>query len=158
MTVMLKFKEPSFEALFHLGMDTAVILDEMSAASEATNPIGTGPYTLSSWTKGSSITVDKMDGFRDPSKIAIAHATSRFISDPSAAVAAMLSGDVRRLALRQYSGARPVPRQSALPGAGRRTGGQDDPGDEQQEEAPRRLEGSRRSPTRSTARRLWTAR
>ena len=47
LTVVLKFKEPSFEALFHLGMDTAVILDEKSAAGAATNPVGTGPYKLS---------------------------------------------------------------------------------------------------------------
>src|SRR5271157_8381 len=51
-TVVLKFKEPSFEALFHLGMNTAVILDEKSATNEATNPVGTGPYRLSAWTKG----------------------------------------------------------------------------------------------------------
>ena len=94
MTVVLKFKQPSFEALFHLGMNTAVILDEKSAATEATNPVGTGPYKLASWTKGSSITLDKWDGYRDAAKIAIAHATFRFISDPSAAVAAMLAGDV----------------------------------------------------------------
>ncbi len=93
-TVVLKFKEPSFEALFHLGTETAVILDEKSAANEATNPIGTGPYKLSSWTKGASITLDKWDGFRDAAKIPLAHATFRFISDPSAAVAAMLAGDV----------------------------------------------------------------
>jgi peptide/nickel transport system substrate-binding protein len=93
MTVALKFKEPSFEALFHLGMDTAVILDEKSAATEATNPVGTGPYKLANWTKGASITLDKWDGYRDPSKIAIARATFRFISDPSAEVAALLAGD-----------------------------------------------------------------
>src|ERR1700722_19697722 len=83
MTVVLRFKEPSFEALYHLGMDTAVI-----------NPIGTGPYKLSSWEKGSSIALDKWDGYRDAAKIPIAHATFRFISDPSAAVAAMLAGDI----------------------------------------------------------------
>ena len=94
MTVVLKFKAPSFEALFHLGMDTAVILDEKSAATEATNPVGTGPYKLASWTKGASITLDKWDGYRDPSKIALARATFRFISDPSAEVAALLAGDV----------------------------------------------------------------
>ncbi len=94
MTVVLKFKQPSFEALFHLGMDTAVILDEKSATNEATNPVGTGPYKLSSWTKGSSITLDKWDGYRDAAKIPLEHATFRFISDPSAAVAAMLAGDV----------------------------------------------------------------
>lgn len=92
--VTLKFKDPSFQALFHLGLNTAVIVDEKSAASEATNPVGTGPYKLASWNKGSSATLDKWDGFRDAGKIAIAHATFRFVSDPSAAVAAMLAGDI----------------------------------------------------------------
>jgi len=94
LTVVLRFKDPSFEALFHLGMNTAVILDEKSAAGEATNPVGTGPYKLSSWTKGASLTLDKWDGFRDAAKIPLARATVRFISDPAAAVAAMLAGDV----------------------------------------------------------------
>jgi peptide/nickel transport system substrate-binding protein len=94
MTVVLKFKEPSFEALYHLGMDTAVILDEKSAASEATNPVGTGPYKLSSWEKGSTITLDKWDGYRDAAHIPIAHATFRFISDPAAEVAGLLAGDI----------------------------------------------------------------
>jgi peptide/nickel transport system substrate-binding protein len=94
MTAVLRFKQPSFEALYRLGSETAVIIDEKGAAGEATNPVGTGPYKLSSWTKGSSITLDKWDGFRDAAKISIAHATFRFISDPSAAVAAMLAGDV----------------------------------------------------------------
>ena len=68
MTVVLKFKEPHFEALFQLGMDTAVILDEKSATTEVTNPVGTGPYKLASWEKGSSITLDKWDGFRDAAR------------------------------------------------------------------------------------------
>ncbi len=94
MTVVLHFKEPSFLALFHLGTETAVILDEKSATTEATNPVGTGPYKFASWTKGASITLDKWDGYRDSSKIALAHATFRFISDPAAEVAALLAGDV----------------------------------------------------------------
>ncbi len=94
MTVVLHFKDPSFEALFHLGMNTAVILDEKSAASEATAPVGTGPYKLGQWTKGSSITLDKWDGYRDAAKIPLARATFRFISDPSAETAALLAGDV----------------------------------------------------------------
>src|ERR1700677_1818636 len=75
-------------------MDTAVILDEKSATTASTNPVGTGPYKLASWEKGSSIVLDKWDGYRDAAKIPLAHATFRFISDPSAAVAAMLAGDV----------------------------------------------------------------
>jgi peptide/nickel transport system substrate-binding protein len=93
-TVVLTFKEPSFLALFHLGLNTAVIIDEKSAATEATNPVGTGPYKLGSWTKGASLTLDKWEGYRDPSKIALAHATFRFISDPAAETAAMLAGDI----------------------------------------------------------------
>src|SRR5579871_759424 len=93
-TVVLHFKEPSFEALYHLGFDTAVIIDEKSAASAATAPAGTGPYKLSNWTKGASITLDKWDGYRDADKIPLKKATFRFISDPSAAVAAMLAGDI----------------------------------------------------------------
>jgi peptide/nickel transport system substrate-binding protein len=93
-TVSLTFKQPNYMALFHLGMNTAVIVDEKSAATNANNPVGTGPYKMTNWNKGSSVTVEKWDGFRDPSKIAIAKATFRFISDPAAGVAAMLSGDL----------------------------------------------------------------
>ena len=92
--VTLTFKDPSFDALFHLGQNTAVIIDEKSAADEANHPVGTGPYKLSAWNKGASVTLEKWDGFRDAGKIAIAHATFRFISDPSAEVAALLAGDV----------------------------------------------------------------
>ena len=91
---VLKFKDPSFDALFHLGQNTAIVIDEKSAADEANHPVGTGPYKLSAWNKGASVTLEKWDGFRDAGKIAIAHATFRFISDPSAEVAALLAGDV----------------------------------------------------------------
>ncbi len=92
--VVLTFKEPSFSALFHLGLNTAVIIDEKSAANEATQPVGTGPYKLTNWSKGSSATLDAWDGYRDAGKIAVKHATFKFISDPAAESAAVLSGDV----------------------------------------------------------------
>ena len=102
-----------------------------------------GPYKLASWTKGASITLDKWDGFRDPSKIPLARATFRFISDPSAEVAALLAGDVDDFpGVPERSGAGPVQERPALPGADRRHRGQDDPGDEQQEEAARRAQGA----------------
>ncbi len=92
--VVLTFKAPSFQALFHLGMNTAVIIDQQSAATEATKPVGTGPYTFGTWVKGASITLNKWDGYRDAAHIAIKHATFRFMSDPSAEVAALLAGDI----------------------------------------------------------------
>jgi peptide/nickel transport system substrate-binding protein len=93
-TVSLTFKQPSFEALFHLGMNTAVVVDEKSAATNATNPIGTGPYKMANWNKGSSVTLEKWDGFRDAGKIAIAKATFRIINDTAAQVAGLLAGDI----------------------------------------------------------------
>jgi peptide/nickel transport system substrate-binding protein len=92
--VTLTFSGPSFAALLHLGYNTAVILDEKSAANEATQPVGTGPYKLANWSKGSSATLDAWDGYRDAGKIAIKHATFKFITDPAAETAAVLSGDV----------------------------------------------------------------
>ncbi len=93
-TVVLKFKDPSFDALFHLGLNTAVILDEKSIATEATAPVGTGPFKLTSWNKGSSATLAKWDSYRDASAIAVKQATFKFITDPSAQVAALLAGDI----------------------------------------------------------------
>jgi len=94
MTVSLNFKQPSFEALFHLGMNTAVIVDEKSASTNATNPIGTGPYKMTNWNKGSSVTLEKWDGFRDAGKVAIAKATFKIVNDPAAQAAGLLAGDL----------------------------------------------------------------
>jgi peptide/nickel transport system substrate-binding protein len=91
---IIAFKKPSFDALFHFGLNTAVIVDPKSAATNAANPIGTGPYKLAEWNKGSSVTLQKWDGYRDPGKIAIARATFRIINDPSAQVAGLLAGDI----------------------------------------------------------------
>ena len=138
-TVALHFNEPSFLALRHLGLETAVIIDAKSAATAATNPVGTGPYKFGSWTKGASLTLDKWDGYRDAANVPLDHATFRFISDPAAEVTAMLAGDVDVFAnLAGRPGARPVQGQPEISGPDRRHRGQDDPCDEQQAQAPRR--------------------
>ena len=93
-TVVIAFKQPSFAALFHFGQNTAVILEPKSAPTDATKPIGTGPYKLGSWSRCASLTLDKWDGFRDPAKSIIAHATFKFINDAAAQTAALLAGDV----------------------------------------------------------------
>src|SRR5207244_6618951 len=59
-----------------------------------TQPVGTGPYTLGSWAKGSSITLTKWPDYRNAAAIKLAKVTIRFIGDPSAQVAALLSGDI----------------------------------------------------------------
>jgi peptide/nickel transport system substrate-binding protein len=77
-----------------MGENTAVILHPNSAANAATKPVGTGPYKLDSWTKGSAVTLSKWDGFRDANAIKIKRVTFRVINDSAAQVAALLAGDI----------------------------------------------------------------
>ena len=79
---------------FRMGENTAVILSPKSAATTATKPIGTGPYTFDAWQKGSAITLLKWPGWRDAGAVKITKATFRFINDPAAQTAALLAGDI----------------------------------------------------------------
>ena len=84
--------DPQF--LFNLGQGTAVIVEPKSAETNGTKPVGTGPYQLEAWNKGSSVVLAKWAGYRNAAAIKIKKATFRFISDPAAQVAALLAGDV----------------------------------------------------------------
>jgi peptide/nickel transport system substrate-binding protein len=90
--LVLENADPNF--LFRLGENTAIILDPKSAGSASTQPVGTGPYTLGEWKKGSSITLAKWPGFRDAKSVKINRVTFRFINDAAAQVAALLAGDI----------------------------------------------------------------
>jgi len=93
-TVVLNLKNGSVDLPFQLGQGTAIIVEPKSAATNGTQPIGTGPYRLDAWNKGSSIVLARWDGYRNAKDIKIRRVTMRFISDPAAQVAALLSGDV----------------------------------------------------------------
>jgi len=93
-TLVIVNKELDPDFLFLMGQATAVIVEPKSADTNATKPVGTGPYRLENWSKGSSVTLTKWDGYRDPGKAKIRRATFRFISEPAAQVAALLAGDV----------------------------------------------------------------
>jgi peptide/nickel transport system substrate-binding protein len=93
-TVILTLENADPNFLFRMGENTAVILDEKSAAGTATQPIGTGPFTFDEWKKGTSVSLKKWPGFRDAKSIKIERVTFRFINDPAARVAALLAGDI----------------------------------------------------------------
>ncbi len=93
-TVVIINKEPDPDFLFYMGQATASMVEPKSADSNATKPVGTGPYVLDNWSKGSSIVLKASPSYRNPGAIKIKRATFRFISDPAAQVAAVLSGDV----------------------------------------------------------------
>ena len=93
-TVVILNKQLDPDFLFLMGQATAIIVEPKSADSNATKPVGTGPYQLSAWAKGSSVTLTKWDGYRSAAAIKMKKVTFRFISDTAAQVAALLAGDV----------------------------------------------------------------
>ncbi|MFC4272124.1 ABC transporter substrate-binding protein [Sneathiella chungangensis] len=93
-TVVIKLKERRPALLEQLAESTAVIVDPATDATNATNPVGTGPYKFDSWTKGDSLKLTLADTYRDKDSIAIKNVTFRFIGDGSARLAALLAGDV----------------------------------------------------------------
>ena len=90
--ILNKALDPDF--LFLMGQATAIIVEPKSADTNATKPVGTGPFQLDTWAKGSSVSLKKWDGFRHAAAVKLNKATFRFISDPAAQVAALLAGDV----------------------------------------------------------------
>src|SRR4051794_24002485 len=122
-TVVINMKNPEPNLPFLLGQASASIVEPKSAPTNATKPVGTGPFLLGSWTKGSSITLTKWPDYRNAAAIKLSKVVIRFISDPSAQVAALLSGDVdafpRVAAARSLAQFKADPRFSVLIGGSR---------------------------------------
>ncbi|WP_076866645.1 ABC transporter substrate-binding protein [Bradyrhizobium mercantei] len=119
--IALKYAEPNLP--FLLGQASGSIVEPKSAPTDVTQPVGTGPYTLGSWAKGSSITLVKWPDYRNAAAIKLARVTIRFIGDPAAQVAALLSGDVdafpRVAAARSLAQFKADPRFNVLIGGSR---------------------------------------
>ena len=93
-TVVIINKELNPDFLFLMGQATAIVVEPKSVDTNATKPVGTGPYRLETWSKGASVTLAKWPEYRSAASIKMNKVTFRFISDPAAQVAALLSGDV----------------------------------------------------------------
>ncbi len=94
LTVVITLRNTNPDFLFQIGQATAVIVEPRSVAGNATQPVGTGPFRLESWAKGSNLVLARWDGHRDAKSVALRRVTIRFISDAAAQVAALLAGDV----------------------------------------------------------------
>jgi len=93
-TLVIVNKELDPDFLFLMGQATAIMVEPKSADTNATRPVGTGPYTLENWVRGSSVSLRKWPEYRNAASVRIARANFRFISDPAAQVASLLAGDV----------------------------------------------------------------
>lgn len=93
LTVRITLSAPNGSFDFNMAWGDAVIMTPETVATNATNPVGTGPFRFANWVQG-----DRVELVANPqywgSKPALAKATFKFISDPTAAFAAMMAGDV----------------------------------------------------------------
>lgn len=92
-TVKVMLKAPDGAFPFKMAWGDAVIVAPESVAEAATHPVGTGPFAFADWVQGDHVTLAAFDGYWGD-KPALTKATFRFISDPTAAFAAMMAGDV----------------------------------------------------------------
>lgn len=92
-TVRLTLSEPNGNMLFNLAWGDAVIVAPESIENIKQQPIGTGPFKFDSWTQGDSIRISQYADYWGDQP-ALTEATFKFISDPTAAFAAMMAEDV----------------------------------------------------------------
>ncbi|HEY2133786.1 MAG TPA: ABC transporter substrate-binding protein [Acetobacteraceae bacterium] len=92
-TAVVTLKRPAANFLFDMGWGDAVMVSPNSIATDKTNPVGTGPFKFVRWVKGDRVEMERNPDYWG-AQPKLAHVTFRFISDPSAAMAALLAGDV----------------------------------------------------------------
>lgn len=92
-TVRVTLDGPNGSLLFNLAWGDAVIVAPESIEDIKTNPIGTGAYTFQEWVQGDRITLARNPDYWGDQP-ALASATFKFISDPTAAFAAMMAEDI----------------------------------------------------------------
>lgn len=91
--VAINLKQADGSLLFNLAWGDAVILDEATAAEAATKPVGTGPFTFANWVQGDRVEIVKNPNYWG-TPVQLEKATFKFISEPTAAFAALMAGDV----------------------------------------------------------------
>lgn len=93
MSVVVTLAQPNGNFLFNMAWGDAVIVAPESAETNANNPVGTGPFRFADWRQGDSVVIERNpDYWGEP--VQLERATFRFISDPTAAFAAMMAEDV----------------------------------------------------------------
>ena len=93
LTVKVTLKKPDGAFLFDMAWGDAEIVSPKTAKDNATHPVGTGPFMFKEWVKGDHVTLVRYPGYWGE-KPKLDSVTFKFIADPTAAFAAMMSGDL----------------------------------------------------------------
>jgi peptide/nickel transport system substrate-binding protein len=92
-TVEVKLSAPDGNFLFNMAWGDAVIVAPESIENIKQTPIGTGPFKFDNWVQGDRIEISRNPDYWGDAP-ALEAATFKFISDPTAAFAAMMAQDI----------------------------------------------------------------
>ena len=92
-TVKVTLSTYSDNWLYHMAAGSACIVASKSAATNTTNPIGTGPFKYGTWNRGSSLVLTRNDDYWG-TKAKLRDIEFRFISDANAMTNALKAGDI----------------------------------------------------------------
>ncbi|MEM9475040.1 MAG: ABC transporter substrate-binding protein [Pseudomonadota bacterium] len=92
-TVKVILSSPNGGFLTNMAWGDAVIVASESIDTAATNPVGTGPFKFKEWVQGDRVELEVNPDYWGDAP-ALTTATFKFISDPTAAFAAMMAGDI----------------------------------------------------------------
>src|SRR5579859_7755849 len=92
-TVKVTLSTYSDNWLFHMAAGSACIVSSQSAANNATNPVGTGPFKFGSWNRGASMSLLRNDAYWGTAA-KLSEVDFRFITDPNAINNALRAGDI----------------------------------------------------------------
>ena len=93
LTVEVTLSEPDGTFLFNMAWGDAVIVAPESIEGIQQTPVGTGPFTFERWVTGDRIEMSRNPDYWGEAP-ALEAVTFRFISDPTAAFAAMMAQDI----------------------------------------------------------------
>ncbi|HEX3603339.1 MAG TPA: ABC transporter substrate-binding protein [Steroidobacteraceae bacterium] len=93
LTLRVSLSRRSAGMLQGLAFGSAVMVSPQSAASNAVRPIGTGPFRFLRWRRGDSVTLERNPDYQGKPAV-LDQVTFKFITDPTAAFAALMAGDV----------------------------------------------------------------
>jgi peptide/nickel transport system substrate-binding protein len=92
-TVQITLSRPSQNFLAGMAKDTGLIIPEGSSDSVPQGPIGTGPFVFTNWRPGTNVELERFEDYWGDLPT-FADVDYRFIGDETAAVNALLAGDV----------------------------------------------------------------
>jgi peptide/nickel transport system substrate-binding protein len=92
LTLRLELSRRSGGLLQSLAFGSAAMMSPASA-NNSVQPIGTGPFRFLRWRRGDSITLERNPDYQGQ-PAALDQVTFKFITDPTAAFAALMAGDV----------------------------------------------------------------